>query len=481
MSLNRIFQIAIVALLKILLTPAAPILARAQEAALIATPQAVPGLNVIRNEATPEFPVGIAFSLQATTDTPVRSVELMYHAPGIETFSVELPRIPNGATELDITQEVDLQSGELPVGVDVTYRWRITDVDGNVSETPDQTIGYFDSRYDWTELEGPRVTVYTYEASPEFRQAILDSAEHTIDRLQNAYGILPTQRVRVWVYPNKEDFYGSLAPNSEPWIAGQAQPALYLISAILQPDDSRELARVIPHEMTHQVLYQVTQNPFNYPPLWLNEGLAVYWQETGRDRFYSYALELARDGQIPPLRTLNGEFAYDSEGALNSYALSLSIVIYILDTFGDEGMTQLLHAIGEGITYEAAVEQGLGITYDELEAGWQAYITDKANELLGAGATAHYFGDDGPAVPPAAQDPLSLIATAAGTLILGLAVLIALAAGAVSLWRTRGRRHDDDDDADTLEDAGARPHWREWPDDVAPPGWQAQARSASPS
>jgi hypothetical protein len=480
--MSRFFQI--IALVAVLLTTSAPVLVRAQEAALIATPQAVPGLDVTLNEAAPEFPVGITFSLQATTESPVKSVELLYHPPGIETLSVELPSIEPGTTELDITNPVDLQSGQLPVGIDVIYRWRITDEDGNVSETPDQTTQYFDTRYDWTELEGPRVTVYTYEASPEFRQAILDSAEHTIDRLENAYGILPTQRVRIWVYPNKEDFYGSLAPNSEPWIAGQAQPALYLISAILPPDDTRELDRVIPHEMTHQVTYQVTQNPFNYPPLWLNEGLAVYWQETGRDRFYSFALDLAKEGNIPPLRTLNGEFAYDSEGALNAYALSLSVVIYILDTFGDEGMTNLLAAFKQGISYDDAVEQGLGVTFEELDAGWRAYILEKANELEASGSAATLFGDDGPAAPTSSQDPLSLIAEASGTLIIGAAVLIALGASAITLLRSRGRREDDDEDDGYdpgTEDPGARPHWREWPDDIPPTGWQAQARSPSPS
>lgn len=480
MRMSRFFQI--VALLTVLLTTVTPVMVRAQEAALIATPAAVPGLNVTLNEAAPEFPTGITFSLQATTESPVTSVELLYHAPGIETLSVELPSITPGTTELDITNPVDLQSGQLPVGVDVIYRWRITDEDGNISETPDQTTHYFDTRYDWTELEGPRVTVYTYDASPEFRQLILDSAEHTIDRLENAYGILPTQRVRIWVYPNKDDFYGSLAPNSEPWIAGQAQPALYLISAILPPDDTREVDRVVPHEVTHQVTYQVTQNPFNYPPLWLNEGLAVYWQEAGRDRFYSYALELAKEGNIPPLRTLNGEFAYDSEGALNAYALSLSVVIYILDTFGDEGMTNLLDVFKQGVTYDEAVEQGLGITFEELDAGWRAYILEKANELTASGSTASYFGDDDGAAPTAAQDPLGVIAEASGTLILGLAVLIALAAGAVTLLRNRSR-HDDDDEEDSSgpDEYGNRVRWQEWPDDVAPPGWQSQARSPSPS
>jgi hypothetical protein len=249
----------------------------------------------------------------------------------------------------------------------------------------------------------------------------------------------------------------------------------------LPPDDTRELDRVVPHEVTHQVSYQVTQNPFNYPPLWLNEGLAVYWQEAGRDRFYSYALDLAKEGNIPPLRTLNGEFAYDSEGALNSYALSLSVVIYILDTFGDEGMANLLDVFKQGISYDDAVEQGLGVTFEELDAGWRAYIQEKANEVAASGSTASYFGDGDGAAPPPAQDPLSLIAEASGTLILGLAVLVAVAAGTITLLRNRVRHGDDDDDTDEPDEYGNRLRWQEWPDDVPPPGWQTQARSPSPS
>ncbi|MFT4040106.1 MAG: peptidase MA family metallohydrolase [Thermomicrobiales bacterium] len=476
--LTQLFRIiALITLLATLGGSMAPALAQSQAepAALIATPAAVPGLSITRNDAEPNFPTNITFFLQATTEHPVASVALLYHPPGIETLSVELPRITPGATELDIAQTVDLQSGELPVGIDVIYRWRITDTEGNVTETPDQTTHYFDTRYDWTELEGPRVTVYTYDASPEFRQQILDSAEQTIDRLHTAYGILPTQRIRIWAYPNKEDFYGSLAPNSEPWIAGQAQPSLYLISAILPPDDTREMDRVVPHEVTHQVIYQVTQNPFNYPPLWLNEGLAVYWQRTGRDRFYTYALEMAKEGNVPPLRTLNGEFAYDTQGALGSYALSLSVVIYILDTYGDEAMAKLLHAFTQGISYEDAVEQGLGLTYDELDAGWRAYITDKANTQLGASGST-YFGDDDAALPPAAGNPLATIAEASGTLILGLVVLVSLTAGAITLLRNRGRHRDDDAEDD---DGADGPHWREWPEDIPPSGWQGQTRASA--
>ena len=51
--------------------------------------------------------------------------------------------------------------------------------------------------------------------------------------------------------------------------------------------------------ISHQVLYQATKNAFSSPPQWLDEGLATYWQESGRDRF-TPTLEIAATGEVPP-------------------------------------------------------------------------------------------------------------------------------------------------------------------------------------
>ena len=104
----------------------------------------------------------------------------------------------------------------MPAGIDIEYRWRITEADGDVVETPEQTLSWVDDRYDWTPLSGPNVTVYTYNADPAFQQAILDSAERTVTSLAESYGTELKQPVRVWAYADKEDLYGALAPNSEP-------------------------------------------------------------------------------------------------------------------------------------------------------------------------------------------------------------------------------------------------------------------------
>lgn len=453
-------------LLLALLVTAAPLSAAlAQETTVDeAAPEAIPGLAVARDEATATFPDGISFTLEAETEDPIANVELLYNVPGLETYAVELPLFEAGATALAIDQSVDLRSGDLPPGIDVQYRWRITEEDGDIIETPEQTVPWLDDRYDWTPLSGEHVTVYTYDGNAAFQQEILDSAERTVNSLSEAYGVTPEQPIRIWSYTNKEDLYGALAPNSEPWIAGAAYPGLHLIMAILPSGDSDELARVVPHEVSHQVLHQATKNPFSSPPQWLDEGLATFWQESGRDRFYAHGLRLAKEGTIPPLRTLNGNFPYDPDGALDAYALSLTAVIYILDTWGDEGMAKLISTFQEGITYEDAIQQGLGISFDELDQQWREDLVADADRLLGSGTTR--FGDGGTDGASPWQDLL----VAAESLIFGAVILIAVVAGLISFFRTR-RQGGDDEEAE--EDEGVR--WVDWPRGLEPPGWQQQA------
>jgi hypothetical protein len=218
------------------------------------------------------------------------------------------------------------------------------------------------------------------------------------------------------------------------------------------------MSRVIPHELSHQILYQATANPFGAPPQWLDEGLAVYSQDAGRDRLYSYALQLASTGEVMPLRTLNGDFPYDRGGFTAGYAFSLSVVAYIIDTWGNEGITRLIDAFAEGVTPEDGVEQALGISFDELDRQWREDLTAKSEQLTATGSTR--FGDGEPAAPAGAPSFGQDVAIASGTLILGLAVLIAVVAGVITWLRRRGRFDPDD------EEFGDGLSWRELPDSL---------------
>jgi hypothetical protein len=436
-------------LLIVVLTGATPGLVAAQEQN--AAPAAIPGLTVVENEAATDFPQGITFTLDAETEDPIAAVELLYRSPGVETYSVELPPFQAGATELEFEHPVDLRAGQLPPGIDVEYHWRIVEADGDIVETPEETLLWADDRFDWTPLVGPSVSVYAYEADPAFQQEILDTAERTIARLAETYDSTLDQHVRIWVYANKDDYAASLPPSFVQWTAGFNRPDMHLVTLVLPSGNTRELKRVVPHEISHQVLYQATDNPFNGPPGWLEEGLAVYSQETGRESLYSFALKLGAVGDVPSLRTLNGPsatFPYDHGGATAAYALSLTAVTYILDTWGAEGMARLIAAFPEGVTYEDAVQQALGVSFDELDRQWRDdLIADAAAQGVG-GATR--FGDDGPALPGFDPSWERAIALASGTLILGLVVLFAISALAISRLRHRAADLDEEPEEASL-------------------------------
>ena len=418
---------------------------------------AIPQLAITQNEAAVDFPDGITFSLDAASADPIANVELLYHAQGRETLSVELPPFAPGSTELDIEEPVDLRAGQLPPGIDVQYHWRITENDGDIVETPEQTLSWADDRYDWTSLEGPRVTVYTYAGDSAFQQAILDSAEQTITQLSEAYGATVDQRVRLWAYAAREDYASSLPPGFVQWSAGFNRPDLHVINLVLPPDNIDEVKNLVPHEVSHQVLYEATMNPFGKPPAWLDEGLAVYQQESSRERLHAQALQLAADGQIPSLQSLNGEFGFHGSDATIGYAFSLTVAMYILDIWGNEGMSHLIDAFAEGVTYEEGVQNGLGITFDELDRRWQEDLLADAQQA-GAAATTWFGGDDGASPWATIGGGLAL---ASGTVILGLVVLVALFAGLFSVTRSR-RRHDDDESIE-----GVR--WGEWPEGLELP------------
>ncbi len=429
-----------------------PSLAAAQDTATA-------GITVTAESVVAEFPNGITFNLNATSDEPIVEAELFYRAARLETLRLGTPELVPG-TEVALTYEADFRGGRMPPGVDILYSWRLETESGAVLETPEQVVLWADDRFDWQPLEGELVTVYAYNGNPDFNQAILDAAERTIDRLSAAYDAEMNEPIRIWAYNSGEDFVGALAPNSEEWIAGAAYPALGLIISVLPPGDLDEVGRIVPHEVSHQVLNQATRNPFNTPPVWLDEGLAVQAQETGSEAFTRVVQEAAANGQLEPIPVLNSQFPYDSQGALLGYAQSESIVNFITNTYGEEAIARLLAVFREGVSYEDAVQQALGVTLDELDALWRESLGASTGQ--GVAAT----GGDTPAAGGTGTGPdfsglAQVLAMASGTVIMGVVALLAIGAGTMVIMRNRRRLASLPDDPEAFNGPSGDDYWRE--------------------
>jgi hypothetical protein len=228
----------------------------------------------------------------------------------------------------------------------------------------------------WKQQHDGLVTVYWYSGNDEFGQSIADTAVRAIDRLASRFGVEATEPVRLVIYANDDNFTNALPPNSAEWIGGQAHPELNLIVAEVDPgaSASREIKRMVPHEISHLILHQATPNPFNSPPKWMDEGLAVHNQEVEDARFKSILNDAVQDGQLIPVRALNSSFPLDPDQALLSYAESWSIVRYIIEERGDTQMAALVGTFKNEVSYEEAVQQSLGISIDELDAQWKAWL-----------------------------------------------------------------------------------------------------------
>ena len=376
-----------------------------------------PAVNFGELTASPSFPEEIVFSVSAQATEEFDRVELLFNAVGEESLRLITAETEQGS-EISLDFGLNMYQNYYPPGLDLEYRWRVTSSSGEVSESETQIVSWYDTRYEWTSVSSEQVTLYTYDTNDNFAGEILDSAQGTIDELQTEFGVERSLPLRIWIYDSQDDLGGATQPNSEPWIAGVSYPGRYLILAAVPDGNSQELRRVIPHEVSHQVLFQATENPFNLPATWLDEGLATYNQDVGTGGYVALVEQAVDDGELMPISTLNTSFPFDDSFQL-AYAQSYSVISFIIQTFGEEALGVVLSSYKDGVSHEEAVQRGLGISIDELDSRWRA--------SLGVG------DDNG-----AGGGTIGLGGADWGNLILALALLIAVPVMAVRLWRGRG-------------------------------------------
>lgn len=374
--------------------------------------EAEPAVSFRAVSATIAFPEAIEFTLDATAGQEVTRLELLYRPePSPVTTLVRPPFQPG--RELHVSYRRDMLTNYLPPGIDILYRWRLHFSDGSWVDSPEQTLLYLDQRYSWARFEQGPVQVFSAVADPAHGQTALAVTLEAIDRFRAAFGVEVEGPVRVVVYPSQRDLLGALPPQSAEWIGGFAQPELRLVVTGVAPGPGAEgeLRRVLSHEVVHLMVAQVTRNPYNSPPSWLDEGLATYYQEVDDPRFGSILERAVREGRLIPVRALNSSFPVDPEQALLSYAESRSIVQFIVEQMGEERMAALLRVFQEGVSYDEAVQRALGMTIEELDQAWKAWLGYPGDRV--AGITARSRSE-----PPAAAD--------APLLLMGLVALLSL-------------------------------------------------------
>lgn len=352
----------------------------------ITTPAAAQEQELIVHDQTVEveFPERIIFNVDIDAPEPVEQLELRYQPVFSEVSHAERPDFEPGS-DISTSVELDLRTSYLPPGIDVQYRWIATLESGEQLETEQQQFFFNDNRYDWQELtEGP-VSIYHYAGGPGFAELAMDVTHRTIDQFGSDFDVQMDDPINIILYESVSDFQGALPYNSSEWIGGFADPEQNLIVAGISPGDgaASEMGRMLTHEVVHLLVHQATLNPFNSAPRWLDEGLAVNYQEVQEDRFRQVLDAAVDEGRLIPLPALRSSFPSDSDLAVQSYAQSESVLQFLIEEYGHESIASVLEAYRGGVSHAEATEIGMGMTLEEIDEEWKDWL-DYDGDTTGA-------------------------------------------------------------------------------------------------
>jgi hypothetical protein len=320
--------------------------------------------------ADSNFPDDMRFELAADVDGDVERVDLVYEESRVETLELLPAAFDQSGDDLSASAVADFATYYVPAGIDLTYHWVITFDDDDVAETEQAVVTWLDDRFEWDRADGNGVEIYSYDRSDDFIDRVVETANDAVGELTELYDPPSTLPIRIWLYESDDDFAGTLAANSEEWAAGAAYPALQLILAVIPEDSDSEVLRIIPHEISHQILYQATLNPFNSAATWIDEGLAVSAQIGGKNHYQRLVENAYDDGDLLSLRGLISSFPFDAAEATLAYGESYLVTQFILDQYGEDAVQAIIAAYRNGASHDDVLRDALGLTIEELEQAW---------------------------------------------------------------------------------------------------------------
>jgi len=320
--------------------------------------------------ATATFGTSVTFA-QPVTTAGVTRAEILVDLPG--SFGPHVTPVsppPDGTSTLQ--HSILVADTHLYPDTRLTARWRLTFGDGSIVVGPEVSVTYTDDRFAWKTAESEHVRVFWYEGDAAFGRRALKIGEDAITTAEALLGVSVEDRVDFFVYADEANFYDALGPGTHENVGGTYIPGLQLLFALITPRQINDpwVGVVIPHELTHLVFDIAVDNPYHFPPRWLNEGLAVYVTQ-GYDASDRRLVEQATsDGTLIPLDGLVGKFPTARDQFYLAYAESVSAIDYLIRTHGQDALVQLIRSYAEGRTDDEAFSDALGMDAAGFNAAW---------------------------------------------------------------------------------------------------------------
>ncbi len=359
-----------------------------------------------------DFPNSITFQAVISSGSPIETVVLEYGAETLTCGTVVAKAFPDfergNTTRAAWTWEMR-QSGSVPPGATIWWRWRYTDASGQEFVSEQRTVTWLDDIHNWQTVSDGPLFLHWYSGHQVFAQDLLAAAQTGLARLKNDAGLQPEKPIHLYIYANTEDMKDAILYEPS-WTGGMAFPEYDIVIIGISPSDLEWGRSTIAHELTHVLVGHLTFSCLGDVPTWLNEGLAVYG-EGGLDSASQNQLDQAiRSDQLLTVRSLSAGFSEIPDKAYLSYSQSYSIVAFLIETYGQEKMNALLTALRNGMTIDDALLSIYGFDVEGLEDAWRQSV-GAAPRSASAQPTAQPTPTFVPTYIPYAGAPLAITPT----------------------------------------------------------------------
>jgi hypothetical protein len=334
-----------------------------------------PEIELISQSAVSDFPNGVKFLIQATSPNEIDEIRVFFTKLGQSSRSSY--RAVDFEPGTEITGESQILSGSggeyIPPGTRIEYSFEIRDTAGGFLKTDGEIFVYLDHRLEWKTLSDGLITLYYDDRVIEGRaQSMLEAAQATLQRMGPVLGIDPRDPLHVVSYGD----YG-LMKDALPFRAQAVSDGLVTQGTAFT--DERVLLVLsqgggylgtTSHEFTHLLVADAAGRATAKVPSWLNEGLAEYGNIEPAEEYDRALTRAIEDGRLRPL-WFQGTFSGTPTEIIAAYGQGKSVVEFMLATYGDQKMADLIAALKRTFDIDAALEETYGFDQYGLDTEWR--------------------------------------------------------------------------------------------------------------
>jgi hypothetical protein len=337
---------------------------------------AAPRADVENDRVTFAFPETAAFSATLKSSAVITSIILEYgneQQTCGEVIAKAYPQFtPSNSVHVTWTWDMR-QSGSLPPGAELWWRWRYTDEAGAQYTSETKTAVWLDNTHNWQTITGGDLRLHWYGLERSFAQTMLDAGLEGLRRNKEQAGLAADAPIDVYVYPNYDDLRDAILYEPS-WTGGLAYSDFNIVIMGVSGFDAAWDKNTIIHELTHVLVGHFAFSCIGTIPTWLNEGLAMYSEGELDSGMQSMLDQAIRNNGLLSLRSLSGSFSELPDKANLSYSQSHSVVKFLIASYGQEKITQLLIALRDAKPIDSALLEVYGLDTDGLEDAWRNAI-----------------------------------------------------------------------------------------------------------